>query len=220
MISLLGDGDTVDHDLGRAAATVDLVIDYTWGAPPSAQCPPSSPAAMTMRSLSRELPALVSEITAGTFAVSPVHTPLSRVQAAWSAPTAPGQRIVITPNESARLTLNGVNGLDGPRSVVPGEPVPSAPQLRSQLRRSAVRGIIAHDSRVRRRFWQVAAGRSRELERHRLLVNAVDVRGIDEPVLGFSPYVTTGEFVDHHTIKDVLILDGQHVSHRADADSV
>jgi NADPH:quinone reductase-like Zn-dependent oxidoreductase len=32
-ISLLGDEETVDSALGRAAATVDLVIDYTWGAP-------------------------------------------------------------------------------------------------------------------------------------------------------------------------------------------
>jgi hypothetical protein len=42
--------------------------------------------------------ALAAEIIAGTFAVSPVSTPLTRVQAAWSASTVPGERIVITPN--------------------------------------------------------------------------------------------------------------------------
>ncbi len=44
-----------------------------------------------------ELPALADEISAGTFAVHAVPTALSRVQAAWNAPTTPGERIVFTP---------------------------------------------------------------------------------------------------------------------------
>ena len=138
-ISLLGDDDAVDHDLGRAAATVDLVIDYTWGAPTQRALPAiltrrhddaqpltwlqigaiagpsielhsawlraarvdilgSGQGSVPTSAIVTELPALAAEVTAGTFAVSPVSTPLSRVQAAWRAPTAPGQRIVITPD--------------------------------------------------------------------------------------------------------------------------
>jgi NADPH:quinone reductase-like Zn-dependent oxidoreductase len=41
-----------------------------------------------------ELPELADQITAGTFMVDPVPTPLSDVESAWEAPTAPGQRIV------------------------------------------------------------------------------------------------------------------------------
>ena len=137
-ISLLGDDDTVERDLGRAAATIDLVIDYTWGAPTQRALPAilthrddhaqpltwlqigaiagpsielhsawlraaridivgSGQGSVPTSAIVTELPALAAEIAAGTFAVSPVPTPLSRVQAAWSAPTAPGQRIVITP---------------------------------------------------------------------------------------------------------------------------
>jgi NADPH:quinone reductase-like Zn-dependent oxidoreductase len=138
-ISLLGEDDAVDHDLGRAAASVDLVIDYTWGAPTERALPAiltrrdddaqpltwlqigaiagpsielrsawlraarvdivgSGQGSVPTSAIVAELPALAAEITAGTFAVSPVSTPLSRVQAAWSAPTVPGERIVITPN--------------------------------------------------------------------------------------------------------------------------
>jgi NADPH:quinone reductase-like Zn-dependent oxidoreductase len=138
-ISLLGDDDAVDHDLGRAAAAVDLVIDYTWGAPTQRALPAivgrrdddaqpltwlqigaiagpsielhsawlrtarvdilgSGQGSVPTSAIVAELPALAAEITAGTFAVSPVPTPLSRIQAAWSAPAVAGQRVVITPN--------------------------------------------------------------------------------------------------------------------------
>jgi NADPH:quinone reductase-like Zn-dependent oxidoreductase len=138
-ISLLGDGDAVDHALGQAAADVDLVIDYTWGAPTQRALPAiithrrdnaqpltwlqigaiagpsielrsawlraarveilgSGQGSVPTSAIVTELGALAGEITAGTFAVSPLPTPLSQVQAAWSAPTAPGQRIVITPD--------------------------------------------------------------------------------------------------------------------------
>ena len=44
-----------------------------------------------------ELPALAAEITAGTLTVNAASLALSQVEAAWNAPTAPGQRIVFTP---------------------------------------------------------------------------------------------------------------------------
>jgi NADPH:quinone reductase-like Zn-dependent oxidoreductase len=137
-VSLLGDDDAVDRALGRAAATVDLVIDCTWGAAAQRALPAilthrdddaqpltwlqigavagpsielhsawlraarvdilgSGQGSVPTSAIVTELPALVAEINAGTFAVSPVPTPLSQIQAAWSTPTAPGQRIVITP---------------------------------------------------------------------------------------------------------------------------
>jgi len=44
-----------------------------------------------------ELPPLARQITSGTFSVDPLRVPLSQVEQAWQAPTAPGQRIVLTP---------------------------------------------------------------------------------------------------------------------------
>jgi NADPH:quinone reductase-like Zn-dependent oxidoreductase len=44
-----------------------------------------------------ELPELAAEITAGTFAVDPLPTPLADVESAWTDPTPPGRRIVFTP---------------------------------------------------------------------------------------------------------------------------
>ena len=44
-----------------------------------------------------ELPALAAQITAGSFAVDPLPTPLRDVEPAWQAPTAPGQRVVFVP---------------------------------------------------------------------------------------------------------------------------
>jgi NADPH:quinone reductase-like Zn-dependent oxidoreductase len=46
--------------------------------------------------IAAELPELAEQITAGVFAVDPVPTPLSDVEAAWNRPTVPGQRIVFT----------------------------------------------------------------------------------------------------------------------------
>ncbi len=48
--------------------------------------------------IAAELPELAAQITAGTIAVDPLPTPLSEVEAAWNAPTAPGQRVVFLPN--------------------------------------------------------------------------------------------------------------------------
>jgi hypothetical protein len=39
-------------------------------------------------------------------------------------------------------------------------------------------------------------------------VNAVDVRGVNEPVRGCSRHEIMGKLVDYDAIKDVLILDG------------
>ena len=43
-----------------------------------------------------ELPALAAEITSGALAVDPLPLPLAEVERAWSTPTDPGQRIVLT----------------------------------------------------------------------------------------------------------------------------
>ena len=138
-VSLLGDDAAVGRELGMASATVDLVIDYTWGTPTQRALPAilsrrddkaqpltwlqigaiagpsielhstwlraarvdivgSGQGAVPTSAIVAELPALAAEVAAGTFAVSPVPTPLRQVHAAWSAPAAPGQRIVIMPN--------------------------------------------------------------------------------------------------------------------------
>jgi NADPH:quinone reductase-like Zn-dependent oxidoreductase len=44
-----------------------------------------------------ELPALAAEISTGIYTIDAVATPLSDVQATWSAPVAPGRRIVFVP---------------------------------------------------------------------------------------------------------------------------
>ncbi|GAA1367477.1 quinone oxidoreductase family protein [Streptomyces beijiangensis] len=44
-----------------------------------------------------ELPSLAEEIASGALTVDPLPMPLDQVEQAWSAPTAPGQRIVLTP---------------------------------------------------------------------------------------------------------------------------
>jgi NADPH:quinone reductase-like Zn-dependent oxidoreductase len=124
--------------LARAAADVDVVIDYLWGQPaeeamtelmtarsdrakalswvqigamagrditlPSALLRAgnltvlgSGQGSVTAAGIVAELPSLAAEITAGTFAVDAVPMPLEQVEQAWSTPTAPGQRIVLTP---------------------------------------------------------------------------------------------------------------------------
>jgi NADPH:quinone reductase-like Zn-dependent oxidoreductase len=56
----------------------------------------SGQGSLTTAGIVAELPELAEQITAGTFVVDPVATALSDVESAWSAPTAPGQRIVFT----------------------------------------------------------------------------------------------------------------------------
>jgi NADPH:quinone reductase-like Zn-dependent oxidoreductase len=54
----------------------------------------SGQGSITTAGIVAELPELARQITAGTFAVDPVSTPLSDVESAWNAPAAPGRRIV------------------------------------------------------------------------------------------------------------------------------
>jgi NADPH:quinone reductase-like Zn-dependent oxidoreductase len=56
----------------------------------------SGQGSLTTAGIVAELPELADRITAGTFVVDPLATPLSEVEAAWSTPTAPGGRIVFT----------------------------------------------------------------------------------------------------------------------------
>lgn len=57
----------------------------------------SGQGSVTTAGIVAELPALAAEIAAGTLAVDPLPMPLARVEQAWGAPTAPGQRLVLTP---------------------------------------------------------------------------------------------------------------------------
>jgi NADPH:quinone reductase-like Zn-dependent oxidoreductase len=57
----------------------------------------SGQGSVTTAGIAAELPGLAAQITAGTFSVDPLSMPLRDVESAWSAPTAPGQRIVLTP---------------------------------------------------------------------------------------------------------------------------
>jgi NADPH:quinone reductase-like Zn-dependent oxidoreductase len=56
----------------------------------------SGQGSLTTAVIAAELPELARQISAGSFIVDPVATPLSDIESAWSAPTAPGQRIVFT----------------------------------------------------------------------------------------------------------------------------
>jgi hypothetical protein len=44
-----------------------------------------------------ELPALAEQISAHSFSIEPLATPLEDVESAWQQPTAPGRRIVFVP---------------------------------------------------------------------------------------------------------------------------
>jgi NADPH:quinone reductase-like Zn-dependent oxidoreductase len=57
----------------------------------------SGQGAVTTAGIVAELPALAQEIASGALAVDPVPWPLAEVEAAWAAPTEPGQRIVLVP---------------------------------------------------------------------------------------------------------------------------
>lgn len=56
----------------------------------------SGQGSLTTAAIVAELPALAEQISAGTFAVGVVPTPLREVEAAWQTAPAPGQRIVLT----------------------------------------------------------------------------------------------------------------------------
>ncbi|MFD0021331.1 zinc-binding alcohol dehydrogenase family protein [Streptomyces sp. NPDC058382] len=57
----------------------------------------SGQGSVTTAGIVAELPSLAEQIAAGTLAVDPLPMPLSEVGQAWNTPTAPGQRIVLTP---------------------------------------------------------------------------------------------------------------------------
>ncbi|MGW7665912.1 quinone oxidoreductase family protein [Streptomyces sp. NPDC054775] len=135
VVSLVGDPVQSADKLGEAAADVDVVIDYTWGAPteraihalltrrtdrsapldwiqigsmagPDITLPSSVLRAANLRIMGSgqgsvtaagiiaELPSLMTEISKGTVAALP--RPLAQVEEAWTAPTEPGQRVVLT----------------------------------------------------------------------------------------------------------------------------
>ena len=57
----------------------------------------SGQGSVTAAGILAELPDLATQIAAGALAVDPLPMPLAEVEAAWSRPTAPGQRIVLIP---------------------------------------------------------------------------------------------------------------------------
>lgn len=57
----------------------------------------SGQGSVTTAGIVAELPSLAAEIASGSLAVDPLALPLSEVERAWTTPTAPGRRIVLTP---------------------------------------------------------------------------------------------------------------------------
>ena len=57
----------------------------------------SGQGSVTSTAILAELPELATLIVRGVFAVNPVTVPLAGVEPAWTAPTAPGERVVIVP---------------------------------------------------------------------------------------------------------------------------
>jgi len=138
VVDLAGGSDEVGERLAAAAADVDVVLDYLWGAPtelalravltaradrsraltwvevgsvageaitlPSALLRAaavsllgSGQGSVTTAGIVAELPSLAAAVAAGTLAVDTLAVPLRDVEAAWTAPTAPGRRVVLTP---------------------------------------------------------------------------------------------------------------------------
>ncbi|MFI7149977.1 zinc-binding alcohol dehydrogenase family protein [Nonomuraea sp. NPDC050022] len=132
--------DDVAERLARAAADVDVVIDYLWGRPTEQAMPAlltarsdrskalawvqigsmagqditlpsyllraanlnimgSGQGSLTTAGIIAELPSLAAEIASGALAVDPLPMPLDQVEQAWNTPTAPGQRLVLTPSQ-------------------------------------------------------------------------------------------------------------------------
>ncbi|MBW8482604.1 quinone oxidoreductase family protein [Actinomadura parmotrematis] len=137
-VSLDGAAGEVADRLARAAADVDVVLDYLWGRPsehamralltaradrartlawieigsvagPDLALPSallraadlrllgSGQGSVTTAGIVAELPSLAEEIASGALAVRARPVPLARVEEAWNAPVAPGERVVITP---------------------------------------------------------------------------------------------------------------------------
>ena len=57
----------------------------------------SGQGSVAVREIVAELPALIAEIAAGALAIHALRVPLAEVESAWTAKTAPGQRLVFVP---------------------------------------------------------------------------------------------------------------------------
>jgi NADPH:quinone reductase-like Zn-dependent oxidoreductase len=138
VVALDDDTAITGERLADAAAEVDIVIDYLWGAPaanammamltaradrgralnwiqigamagPTIELPSvalrsanlriqgSGQGSVSPRGYLAELPSLIEEIDAGTIEVKTRAVPLADVEAAWTAPEAPGVRTVLVP---------------------------------------------------------------------------------------------------------------------------
>ena len=139
VVSLAGDPTEAADRIGKAAADVDVVIDYTWGAPTQLAIPAllthraersapldwiqigsmagaditlpsfvlraanlrimgSGQGSLTAAGIVAELPSLIEQLAAGTITADALALPLSQVEQAWTAPTEPGRRLVLTPS--------------------------------------------------------------------------------------------------------------------------
>jgi NADPH:quinone reductase-like Zn-dependent oxidoreductase len=78
-------------------AGLELTLPSAWLRAARLQLVGSGQGSVGTRDIVRELPALAAEISSGSYTVDAVATPLSEVRTAWSAPVAPGQRIVFVP---------------------------------------------------------------------------------------------------------------------------
>ncbi|MFK0167882.1 zinc-binding alcohol dehydrogenase family protein [Streptomyces sp. NPDC090306] len=58
----------------------------------------SGQGSLTAAGIVAELPSLVEQLCAGALTVDALPVPLAEVATAWNAPTAPGRRVVFTPN--------------------------------------------------------------------------------------------------------------------------
>ncbi|MCO6008887.1 zinc-binding alcohol dehydrogenase family protein [Actinoallomurus purpureus] len=56
----------------------------------------SGQGSVTTAAILAELPALAAQISSGTLTVDPLPMPLAQVEQAWTTPTIPGQRLVLT----------------------------------------------------------------------------------------------------------------------------
>ncbi|WP_328459757.1 quinone oxidoreductase family protein [Streptomyces sp. NBC_00448] len=137
VVALTGDPEEAAGRLGEAAADVDVVIDYTWGAPTQLAIPAlltrrterstaldwiqigsmagpditlpsfvlraanlrimgSGQGSLTAAGIVAELPSLMEQLAAGTLTAAAQPVPLAEVERAWTAPTEPGRRVVLT----------------------------------------------------------------------------------------------------------------------------
>ena len=78
-------------------AGAEITLPSAWLRAANLQIMGSGQGSVSTAGIIAELPALAAEITSGALAVDPLPLPLAEVERAWSTPTGPGQRIVLTP---------------------------------------------------------------------------------------------------------------------------